>query len=55
MKRIKDVPNTHLKIPPVSSKDEGTWHCVYCGKEVAEEHSECCSEVGHTEFVPSGS
>lgn len=38
-------------VPPVSVKDEGTWCCVYCGKELPEQHSECCGEVGHTEFV----
>lgn len=34
-----------------TGKDEGTWQCPYCYKEVSDEHSECCGKVGHAEFI----
>jgi len=27
------------------------WCCVYCGRELAEQRSSCCHEVGHTETL----
>ena len=27
------------------------WACVYCGRELPEQHSSCCHEVGHTETL----
>ena len=25
------------------------WYCVYCGRELPDQHSFCCGEVGHTQ------
>lgn len=32
--------------PPTSDQ----WVCVYCDTELADEHSACCGEIGHTKL-----